>query len=347
MIANPVNGVKGVNVAERLSDKLIEYLQPARGRTVNLRDIRAYLKIEPGSKDDQNLRVQMSTTLMKKKIVKPSGLGDGNYKVLVPVEPVKWWDGQIDEDPLDFRFPRCYEDGSEFGIEDFIEVFAGDLILLTGRTNFGKTVIALSIMGENLGLMPTVLMGSEYTASDGKISPKFKRRMRRMNWVEWMNGDMPRFQLLPVGSDYEDYIEPDHINVVDWISLPGEYYLIDRVMKSIKDRVGTGIGVLVLQKNKDAEFAEGGERSERYADVVLKIDSFGENESLLTIGKVKAPKGKATGRTWAFMIVDYGANLHNIREVVKCRRCWGKGYIRSGQNNIRCQECGGKKYIDK
>lgn len=334
-------------MAERLSDKLLEYLHPARGRTVNLRDIRAYLKIEPGSKDDQNLRVQMSTTLVSRKIVKPSGLGDGNYKVLVPVEPVKWWNGDMGEEPLDFRFPRSYEDNTEFGIEDFVEVFAGDMVLITGDTNFGKTTIALSIMGENLGLMPAVLMGSEYTASNGKISPKFKRRMRRMNWVEWMSGDTPRFELLPVGSDYEDYIEPDHINVVDWISLPGEYYLIDRVMKAMKDRVGNGVIVAVLQKNKGQEFAEGGQRSERYADVVLKIDPFGENESILTVGKVKAPKGRATGRTFTFMIVDYGANLHNIREVVKCRKCWGKGYIRSGQNNIRCQECDGKKYVDK
>ncbi|MBA7710831.1 hypothetical protein ES703_119778 [subsurface metagenome] len=263
------------------------------------------------------------------------------------VKPVKWWDGDISEEPLDFRFPRCYEDGSEFGIEDFVEVFAGDLILIAGRSNFGKTAIALSIMGENLGLMPSVLMGSEYTASDGKISPKFRRRMRRMNWVEWMNGDKPRFQLLPVGSDYEDYIEPDQLNVIDWISLPGEYYLIDRVMKAIKDRVGNGIVVMVLQKNKDNEWGEGGERTERYADVYMKIDNFGERESLLTIGKVKAPKGKATGRTFAFDIVDYGANFHNIREVVKCHKCWGKGYIRSGQNNTRCPECMGKKYLDK
>lgn len=334
-------------MAERLSDKLVEYLLAARGRDVNLRDIRVFLKIEPGSKDDQNLRVQMSTTLITRRIVKPSGRNDGIYRVLVPVEPVRWWDSNIKEDPLDFKFPRCYEDGSEFGIEDLVEVFAGDLILITGRSNYGKTVVALSIMGENLGLMPALLMGSEYTASDGKISPKFKRRMRRMNWVEWMDEDKPRFTLLPVGSDYEDYVIPGYLNVVDWISLPGEYYLIDRVMKAIKDRVGGGVGVLVLQKNKDAEFGEGGERTQRYADVELRIDAFGENESLLTIGKVKAPKGKATGRTWAFSIVDYGANLHNIREVVKCRKCWGRGYIRSGQNNVRCDLCFGKKFIEK
>ena len=287
--------------------------------------------------------------LCEQGVIKSCGRNDGTYKSILKVEPVKWWDDDIDTEPLDFKFPRCYEDGSEFGIEDFVEVFAGDLVLITGDTNLGKTTIALNIMGENLGMFKgTTLMGSEYTASDGKISPKFKRRMKRMEWVEWMNGDgKPRFQLLPVGSDYEDYVESDHLNVVDWISLPGEYYLIDMVMKAIKDRIGRGVGVLVLQKNKGQEFAEGGQRSERYADVVLKIDPYGSDEGLLTIGKVKAPKGRATGRTFAFDIVDYGANLHNIREVVKCRSCWGKGYKKSGQNNIRCPECEGKKFIDK
>ena len=333
-------------MAERLSDKLREYLYTARGRIVNLRDIRVFLKIEPGSKEDQNLRTQISTTMVSQKVVKPSGLNDANYKVLIPVEPVAWWNGDAEE-PLDFRFPKSYEDESSFGIEDMVEVFAGDLILLTGRTNYGKTTIALSILGENLRLMLGILMGSEHTASNGKASPKFKRRMKRMAWADWLKEGKPRFELLPVGSDYEDYVEADKINVIDWISLPGEYYLIDRVMSAIKDRVGKGVAVVVLQKNKEAEFAEGGERSERYADVVLKIDSFGKTESLLTVGKVKAPKGRATGRTFAFEIIDYGANLLNIREVVKCHTCWGKGYTGSGNNYKRCDGCGGLKYIDK
>jgi len=52
-------------MAERLSDKLLEYLQTAINREVNLRDIRTFLKIEPGSKDDQNLRVQMAVNMVR------------------------------------------------------------------------------------------------------------------------------------------------------------------------------------------------------------------------------------------------------------------------------------------
>ncbi len=347
MAANGANGANGVRMVERLSDRLLIYLQTAVGRDVNLKDIKIFLNIEPGSKDDTNLRTLMSTNLVARKVVKPSGRSDGVYRVLTPVEPVKWWDDSIDEEPINFYFPKCHEDNTEFGIEDLVEVFAGDLILISGQSNYGKTTIALNILGENLSLMPAVLMGSEYTASNGKISPKFKRRMNRMSWVNWTEDGKPRFQLLPVGADFEDYIEPDLLNVIDWVSLPGEYYLIDRVMKAIKDKVGTGIVVMVLQKNKGAEFGEGGERTQRYADVELLIDEYGQHESMLTIGKVKAPKGKAKGRKWAFSIVDYGANLHGIREIVKCPKCWGKGYTGTANNYKRCDICNGLKFIDK
>jgi len=333
-------------MTERLSDRIFEYLQAAVGREVNLRDIRVFLKIEPGSKDDQNLRTQMATTMISRRVVKPSGRGDGIYKVIVPIEPIAWsLDGDDREGILDFRFPRSYIDDTTFGLEDLVEIFAGDMILLDGRTNFGKSAIAYSILGENLDLLLSILMGNELTTSKLEITPKLKRRLRRMFWAKWMGEDgKPRFDILPVGVDYEEYIRRDYLNVVDWITLPGEYWLIDSVLKAMKDRVGKGILVAVLQKGKDSEYAEGGERTQRHADLELRIDSYGENESVLTVARVKSPKGKnPVGRKWAFDITDYGANLENIREVVRCGECWGKGW----KNNRPCANCHKIGYIDK
>jgi len=334
-------------MTERLTDAVKEFLETCQGREVSLKYLRDELKINPNTPQWNSLRVLMGR-LIEDRTVKPSGKNDGVYKVLLPIKPITRLDNE-NETPLDFRFPRNYnEEESEFGFEDSLEVFPGDMILVTGRSNQGKTTMALSIMAENLGLMPAFLMGSEYTAADGKISPKFVRRLKRMNWSNLLNDDGTfGFSLLPVGSDYEDYVEPDCLNIIDWISLNGEYYLIDGVMKKIKDRVGNGVAVVVLQKNKDAEFGEGGERTQRYADVELRIDSLGENESMLTIGKVKSPKGRATGRTWAFSITDYGANFSDIREIVKCRNCWGKGWKKQGTTSIPCNFCSKTGYINK
>ena len=336
-------------MAERLIDKLRQLLASAEGREVTLRQLRDELRLEPGSAAWESIRMSMKQ-LEKQKVVKPSGRSDGMYKVLLPIQPVVFsLDGDDKEGILAVRFPRSYIDDSSFGLEDFIELSEGDLVVVTGETNYGKTTIALTILGENLGLLKgNVLMGTEYTSSAGEISPKLKRRLRRMEWAKWIENGEPRFKLLPVEHDYEDYIIPDYLTVIDWLTLPGEYYMIDSVMKTIKNSIGRGLGVVVVQKNKGAEFAEGGQRSERYADLVLKIDRFGKDESILTIGKVKAAKGKSpSGRTFAFTITDYGANLQYIREVVKCPKCWARGYIKNQGEPKRCPVCQGKKFINK
>ena len=335
-------------MAEITTGEVREYLRPYEGKIVNLDNIRSEFNIQRGTKSFDAVR-NIMFQLSKQNVVKPTGVRPGDFKVLTIVLPVTFsLDGDDKEGVLDIRYPRSYSDDTSFGLEDLVEISRGDLILITGETNYGKTAIALSFLAENLSLLPSsTLMGSEYTSSDGQISPKLKRRLKRMDWAKWVENGTPRFKLLPVEHDYEDYMDKGGMTVIDWISLPGEYYLIDRVTKTLKNGEGDGIGVVVIQKNKDAEFAEGGQRSERYADLVLKIDRFGEFESLLRVGKVKAPKGRVSGRTWAFGITDKGANLENIREVVRCTQCWGRGYVGSNQNRKRCPSCEGRKFVNK
>lgn len=266
----------------------------------------------------------------------------GIYRKIILVNSVKWWVA-TPEDVIDFTFPQSHIDFSSFGIEDMVNIERGDLILISGVSNAGKTCFAMNLLAENLGKMPAYLMGSEYTSADRKPTAKFQRRIRNMEWAEWMCGEIPMFELYPVGDDYEDYVVKDGLNIIDWISLEDRYYLIDTITKKIKDRVGKGVVVVVIQKNKGNEFGEGGERSTRYADLELKIDPYGEEEGMLTIGKVKSPKAKATGRRFAFKIVEAGSNFTNIRELKVCQTCYGRGTY----GGHPCDTCLGLRYLDK
>lgn len=334
-------------MAEISTKEVRGYLEKIPGQMVSLDKLRREFNILPATKSFDAIR-NIMFQLAEQGIVKSNSRGE--YKVIIPIEPIEWsLDGNDQEGVLDFHFPRSYIDDTTFGLEDLIEIFSGDMILITGQSNYGKSCLALSILGENVDLLPCILMGTELTTSKLEITHKLKRRLRRMEWARWIDDKgKPKFDILPVGVDYEEYIRRDYLNVIDWISLPGEYYLIDSVTKTMKDRVGKGILVPVIQKNKEAEFGEGGERTIRYADVELKIDRFGQFESLLTIGKVKSPIGKSpVGKKFAFEIANYGANLQNIREVERCLKCWGKGKVRVGQEYQRCPSCKGLKYIDK
>ena len=327
-------------MAEITTDEIRNFLKPLEGQKVTLDEVRREFNILQGSKSYNIVRVIMNR-LVDQKILKATGVR-GEFRVLKEIKTVDWWDGS-DPEPITFRFPRSYTDGTKFDIENCVEIFEGDMILLDGVTNAGKTAIAISIMGENLDLFGgCLLMGSEHTKTDGNVDPKFKRRLNRMEWANWINDGHPKFDLLPVGSDYEDYVRMDALNIIDWISLPGDFWLIDTILKKIKDNVGKGVVVPVLQKNSLADYAEGGERAERYADLRLTINPYGDYESRLTISRVKAPKGRAKGRTWAFMVVDNGANLKSIREIVRCSKCYGKGW----KQGSPCWDCKQRGYVD-
>jgi len=282
--------------------------------------------------------------LCKERVLK--SLGRGLYRKVKRVEPIRWHladEGKF----LELAYPKSRDDNTEFGFEDYINLSPGDLIVVGGVSNYGKSALVLNIMGENVDKYEFLLMGNEYATLGGRPSPKFKRRMMRMNWVNWLNGEgEPKFTLLPIRANFEDYIEPDKINIIDWINLTTEFYRIGQIIEDIKAGLGDGLAIIVLQKEEEAEMARGKGFTRDLADVYFTIDPFGDWQSRLTVGKVKDYKKRITGRMWGFSIVDGGANLHNIREIKKCPDCRGKGYIRFGQGYKPCEGCEGLKYLD-
>ncbi len=328
------------------------YLETIRGKVITTDDLMKHFDIpreKRGHLREILSRLSASTN-GNIPLTTPVGNREGIWKVLYDIKPIKWMDA--DEDAyFPLAFPRSHEDGSSFGFEDLITISPGDLIVIAGVSNYGKTALVLNLLGENVDTYECVLMGNEQTTLDQKPSPKFKRRMKRMNWVNWVNdeGEL-KFQLYPIGSDYEAYIPylaKDKFLLIDWLMLPENFWGVQTIMYDIKAAIGQGVVAIVQQKTRGKEFADGGEFSERFADVYLKIDPFGKRESRLTVGKVKDAKQSITGRMWAFEIVDGGANLHNIRELEKCRTCWGKCWKKAGNTSVPCDNCSARGYVDK
>jgi len=117
-------------------------------------------------------------------------------------------------------------------------------------------------------------------------------------------------------------------------------------MDNIKAELGRGIAILVLQKDPDSPSPRGKSFAKDFTDCELLIDKFTERESMLTIGKVKEYKEYVIGRKFAFGI-SQGIKIINFREIVKCSKCYGKGWKKSGNTNVPCDDCRKTGYIDK
>lgn len=321
-------------MAEIKTEDVRIFLKPYEGQKITISELRRELKIEQGDKSFDGIR-DIIFYLAERGIVKSTGKR-GEYKVIKQVKPVPIFSVKRERrPPFNLIFPKDFHTGMEFPFAESMVIREGDCILLAGQSNYGKTCLAINFLGESIDLHP-VLLGNEFTSGD-EPTPRFLDRLDTMDWVEWVNSDgMDKFTLLPVYEDFAENVIKDRINIIDWINLPGEYYMISPVMEGIKRAVGKGIAILVLQKNPGVDYGRGGNPSKDFADFELLIDKHGNNESRITVGKCKESTASISGRSWAFGI-SKGIKLNNIREVKKCKYCYGKGYI--GGN--ACSNCSG------
>jgi len=220
-----------------------------------------------------------------------------------------------------------------FPFDRFV-VSEGDVIVLAGESNQGKSTLAMNLLTENCDEHKIFFVSTEATPG------KFRNRLMQTPNVDPLKeqGKLKfEFATMFEGDNYSEIIEPDKINIIDWIGLRGNFYEIENVIIDIKARLKKGIAILVLQKKEGQDAPVGGEFAWRRADVCLLI-----SKGILQVKKVKdyvppSPNGKL----YAFEIPDSVCWFQNIREVVKCTKCHA-GRVKDGE----CFICDGTGYVD-
>lgn len=333
-------------MAEITAIEVRAYLKKIEGRTIDLSSLRTEFQIDRGTKSWDAIRnILYQLAEGDNRVVKPSGKKDGTYKVIKRVERVDVFGVERERKaPIELIFPRDQDTGMELPFAENIVLRQGDLVLIPGLSNYGKTTLALNFIAENLKQHP-VLMGNEYTDENEQPKQRFLNRLDAMDWADWTNGSgKDNFELLPVHEDFEDNIIKDRINVIDWIDIETDFWDIKNISKRLKLAVGDGLVIAVIQKNEGSDTGVGGGMTKYYTDLEILVDRHTDHESRLTIGKVKESKEPVTGRSWAFGIRKQGTQLVHVREVKKCPTCHGFKYIKG---KGACDTCYAVGWLDK
>ncbi len=278
--------------------------------------------------DRHHVVKKLSYEVSQKKLEK----SDKTYRYINKTYVSIDWLNASSAPPLNIRWPYGIDDDTSFGFDGHVLISPGDVIVIAGVSNTGKTNFCLNLLWENMDAYPCTLMGNEYEAG------KFKRRVAKMNWRNPIGDDgKPKFELIERYENWQDIIRPNNINIIDWINLGDAFYQIGKIIEGIKSKLQDGIAVIVVQKADGKALGMGGGFSQHLASLYLAID-FGR----LTVVKAKEwyevdPNGKMYG----FKIND-GAKFSNIREVAKCRACGGSGRTNRGE----CQECESRGYVE-
>lgn len=142
------------------------------------------------------------------------------------------------EPGLDIKLP--------LGLMDLANIYSGNIILIAGEKDSGKTTFMLNVVQLNQAAWDIWYQNSEMGSNELKL------RMSLFGNVEW------KFHPIERSSDFSALIQPDAINIIDFMVVHDTFYIVAKWLDDIKNKLDKGIAVVALQKDRFKELGRGG-----------------------------------------------------------------------------------------
>jgi hypothetical protein len=136
------------------------------------------------------------------------------------------------------------------GIERFLVTYPSNIFVIAGASNSGKTSFLLDFARLNCKRHEINYFNSEMGESELK--------MRLGLFQNCSIDDWKRVRFFERGSNFDDVIRPDKINIIDYLEVLNDFWMVGEQIRNIHNRLTTGIAVIAIQKNKGQELGRGG-----------------------------------------------------------------------------------------
>lgn len=201
--------------------------------------------------------------LCDKGLIERHGTKSGQYRLLdTSLEEIDLY--AQDDEEISIKWP--------FGIEKLVKTMSKNIVILAGVSNAGKTAFLLNVIEQNMDIYDIHYFISEMGKAELKSRlQKFDRPLK--SW---------KFHSYERTGNFADVIKPNAINIIDFLEIYHEHYMIGQWIKDIYDRLNKGIAIIAIQKKPGAAVGVGGITTLEKARLYLNIDS----------GRLKIEKGK-------------------------------------------------------
>lgn len=146
-------------------------------------------------------------------------------------------------------------------------IYRKNVIVIAGETNSGKTGFLFNICWMNRRNLKFRYITSEMTADE--INSRISSfGMTREEWEKFCTFGK-------CTNNYHNAIDPDGINIIDFMEVYDEFYKIGEKVKQVFDKLKSGIAIIALQKKTGAEYGRGGEMSLEKARLAITLSTHG------------------------------------------------------------------------
>ena len=140
--------------------------------------------------------------------------------------------------------------GFPFDLQKKVNTCPSNIIVIAGDADSGKTAFLLNFIRLNMYDFPIFYQSSEM----GK--EELAARLSNFQGVDLADWN---FMAEERSHDFQDVIRPDCINIVDYLEISKDFYLVAEYLRQIHDKLAGGIAVVALQKRRGSEIGRGGD----------------------------------------------------------------------------------------
>ena len=201
------------------------------------------------------------------------------------------------------------------GLEDLgIQVMPGNIIVVAGESNSGKTSLLMNIVHDNLKtLNPTGKYNTiKYFSSEMGPQEMHTRVKAFGDSLSLWKG----MKAIERTSSFHQVLDPDGLNIIDFMEVHNEFYIVGEWIRKIYESLNNGICVIALQKKAGTDFGRSGEISLEKPRLYLSISEVIKGYSSCKIVKAKNYVGERNpnGLEKDFRITKRGSYLQELTE---------------------------------
>lgn len=188
---------------------------------------------------------------------------------------------------LDIKLP--------FKIEDYVKLYPSNVVVVAGAANAGKTAFMLNVIKMNLKNYANRI---RYFCSEGGA----EELRSRLDLFPMSERDLDKFEAIKKTANFADAIVPDWINIIDFLEMTTDLWVVNDYLTAIQNKLTTGIGIVAIQKKDGARLGRGAEFGLEKPKLYVTIDS-----GVLKIIKAKDWRDKKinpNGMTAKFKLVN-------------------------------------------
>jgi hypothetical protein len=194
-------------------------------------------------------------------------------------------------------------------LHDLVEICEGNIILIAGEYNAGKTTFALNTLQMNKNRMKIRYISSEMKAGE------FRSRWRTFNLGEnfWLPDEMTEYVKLK--NNLTSLVLPDGLTIVDYLEFKdGDYTVAAEKLKQIHDKLETGVCIICNQQKEGAKLPRSGDlimEKPRLAVTLRKVATV--DDQVIGIAEILKAKqvlaGKMDGKKLKYELQDHGSRF--------------------------------------